>query len=443
MIILTGKNILYNRSISIIVILLIALQSNNFVQIREIQEDNGQLSENLDDCYDLIEQEKTALQQANDEILILQQNLDNNINQTNNQLQQANDEILMLQQNIEDLNSQIYDIEHQLYPNGTIPGPGHTGDKYIVITIDVEAQPPRQTGQHVERLIYGNFTEGRAGILEMMDAADAIGAKLSFFVDILEEYLYPGEISQVLDDINSRGHDIQLHTHPEYIPENVWQQWQQDPLWDELGVERTTASNCWNQGTAEFILGKELEILDQNNISKPVAFRGGAYRYNANLLNAMADLGINNSYNYNPIVSSQQFDRGKQPIFQWENGVYEIPVSYFSSSNNQFSDRFDSNEWNDTDLSVLINEFFNEAKGDTVLVMMMHSWELLGTEEDLEDGKYNYVYDGTWRSEAFQQFLQNLPEDVNVITATELSEKINSGEFSPYWMFDQSQIANC
>jgi len=443
MIILTGKNILYNRSISIIVILLIALQSNNFVQIREIQEDNGQLSENLDDCYDLIEQEKTALQQANDEILILQQNLDNNINQTNNQLQQANDEILMLQQNIEDLNSQIYDIEHQLYPNGTIPGPGHTGDKYIVITIDVEAQPPRQTEQHVERLIYGNFTEGRAGILEMMDAADAIGAKLSFFVDILEEYLYPGEISQVLDDINSRGHDIQLHTHPEYIPENVWQQWQQDPLWDELGVERTTASNCWNQGTAEFILGKELEILDQNNISKPVAFRGGAYRYNANLLNAMADLGINNSYNYNPIVSSQQFDRGKQPIFQWENGVYEIPVSYFSSSNNQFSDRFDSNEWNDTDLSVSINEFFNEAKGDTVLVMMMHSWELLGTEEDLEDGKYNYVYDGTWRTEAFQQFLQNLPEDVNVITATELSEKINNGEFSPYWAFDQSQIANC
>jgi hypothetical protein len=316
-------------------------------------------------------------------------------------------------------------------------------EKYIIITIDTEAQYPRANQNPVQELIYGNFTQGRVGIIEMMDAANNVGIKLTFFVDVLEEYLYPGEIRQVLHDIAENGHDIQLHQHPYLIPNETWKAWENESEGATLSAENTTL-NCWDRQAADFIVEKMISIFSEEGIETPIASRGGSYRFNAEILNSFQAHGINYSYNYNPAAANVNVSLGKQPLFQWSNGVYEVPISFMPSANQTIDPykRFDESYWNSTNLAIEIDDFFNESNGDNVLVMMLHSWSLLGTVPDDSDGKYNYIYDGEWRKEAFVNFLGNIPEDVNIITATELAKKIESGELQPSTQFDEHQIQN-
>ena len=315
--------------------------------------------------------------------------------------------------------------------------------KYIIITIDTEAQYPRATSNPVQELIYGNFTQGRAGILEMMEIANNVGIKLTFFVDVLEEYLYPGEIRQVLHDIANNGHDIQLHQHPYLIPNQVWESWRNESSGVTSVVENTTL-NCWDLQGADFIVKKMMSIFSEEGIEAPIASRGGSFRFNAEILNAFQANGINFSYNYNPAAFNVNVSLGKQPLFQWSNGVYEVPISFMPSTNQSIDPykRFDESYWNSTNLTSQIDAFFNEKKVDNVLVMIFHSWSFLGTVPDDSDGKYNYIYDGEWRKNAFAKFLENIPEDITIITAAELAEKIESGEIISSIQFDEQEIQN-
>jgi len=343
---------------------------------------------------------------------------------------------------ISELELAIEELETQLREGPEIQIP----PKFLVITIDTEAQYPRAAADPVQELIYGNFSNGSAGIIEMMDVADDAGVKLTFFVDVLEEYLYPGEIRQVMQDIASRNHDIQLHQHPWLIPNDIWAEWEGEERWTELNAEKESNLTCWSAGTAEFLVEKMTSIFVEENISLPIASRGGSYRFNANILQSFQQYGVNYSYNYNPPAGNVELNFGRQDTFQWSNGVYEIPISYMPSENNEMFDsykRFDESYWNSTTLPSQIDSYFNESnEGSSVLVMMLHSWSLLGTIDDELDGSYNYVYDGEWREEAFANFFQNIPDDVTIITASELAEKMGNGEITHSSVFDTRVIEN-
>ena len=157
----------------------------------------------------------------------------------------------------------------------------------------------------------------------MMDVADGAGVQLTFFLDVLEETLYPGEIREVLRTIHARGHDIQLHQHAYLIPDETWSEWQNDPLWHSHEADSLDKIDCWDEETADFLFEQMISIFEEENIPLPVASRGGSYAYNQAILDSMMKHNITTSYNYEPQMRPDYFNTGIQPMFNWSNGVVE------------------------------------------------------------------------------------------------------------------------
>jgi hypothetical protein len=282
---------------------------------------------------------------------------------------------------------------------------------YLVITVDVEALPGRAPSEHVKRLIYGDFGDSRrAGIEEMMDAADAVGVKITFFLDVLEETLYPGQIEAVAKRIVARGHDLQLHTHPDKPP---------PAFWTELGIT-AKMSPTFERSDADALFAYTHRLFERWGLAQPIAFRAGGYEYSRGFIEAMPAAQLSYSYNYNPRGGSQSHNLGRQSMFTWQNGVTEIPISYVPHF---FRDaRFDDNLLSDVpNMHAEIDRFGRAQQADNVLVLMMHSWSFLALEGDYR------VYNGDDKRQQFARFLRELPVTVEVVTATQLAQLFNQG----------------
>lgn len=303
--------------------------------------------------------------------------------------------------------------------DGDQPSPPVAQDvQYLVVTIDVEALPSRQSQYHVDRLIYGNFPgQGRAGIVEMMDIADRYKVKLTFFLDVLEEVVYPTQIKAVARLIVARGHDLQLHTHPENMP---------DAFFTKLGFPRKI-SNELNEPEADALFREVKNIVADWNVPPFIAYRAGSYRYSQGLVHAMPKAGIAFSYDYNITGRSQRKLRLENVgMFRWENDVVEIPVSYIdqpAANSVRFDDSAYVNTGNPQDAYDLIFAFQKQWSSPNVLVMMMHSWSLL----ELDPSTNYFEYKGSAKARLFDRYLASLPRQVKVVTATELSKLIAQG----------------
>ncbi len=293
--------------------------------------------------------------------------------------------------------------------------------QYLVITIDVEALPLRQSQEHVERLIYGNFPgQGRAGIVDMMDIADRHNVKLTFFLDVLEEVIYPKQIEAVARLIVARGHDLQLHTHAEIMP---------DEFFKKLGFPRKI-SNELNQAEAAALFAEVKHIVAGWGVPPFLAYRTGSYRYSQGLVQAMPQAGIAFDYNYN-ITGRSQRKLGLENVamFRWENDVVEIPVSYIEQPPAvpvQFNDSAYVTTGRPEDAYDLILRFQEQWHSPNVMIMMMHSWSLLS----VKPGSNYFEYAGPAKADLFDRFLTSLPPQVKVVTATDVSKLVAQGVVS-------------
>jgi SAM-dependent methyltransferase len=157
---------------------------------------------------------------------------------------------------------------------------------------------------------------------------------------------------------------------------------------------------------------------------KPIGFRGGAFRFNHEILAAMAKRGITISFNYHTLASHQSNNAVNLPVFRWDNGIYEIPMSFIEYSGKLLA--FDLNgeiDFKDhKKVHTLIDKFYASSSNDNVLVMLMHSWSLLHRNKDT--GFYEYLNDNLAAS--FDQFLSKLPSDMRIVTATDLNHELQS-----------------
>ena len=99
-------------------------------------------------------------------------------------------------------------------------------NKYTIITVDTEALPKRAVTDHVRRLIWGEHENGTAGVREMCAVGDEFGVKHVFFVDMCGAYARRDEMGSVIRWLDEAGQDVQLHAHPEYLPEDFF--WKAD-----------------------------------------------------------------------------------------------------------------------------------------------------------------------------------------------------------------------
>ena len=175
---------------------------------------------------------------------------------------------------------------------------GRRRKRDVVLTVDYETWQPLPQGKRLD---------WRETVLlpaqALMDAAQRHGAPLTFFVE-MGEILYLREhepataaaLEEQIRQARLRGHDVQLHLHPEWLPESspVLDAPGEAPWWDP---ERSRIHQLPESPVA--VLGRLKEELEA--IVKPVdpvyrvkVFRAGKYRVqpHAEIFQALQSLGI-------------------------------------------------------------------------------------------------------------------------------------------------------
>ena len=172
----------------------------------------------------------------------------------------------------------------------------------IFITIDVEtsiggafAKPDKLRPVGADKRIYGQIGKREFGIPLIIDILNKHNLKATFFVEPFCSF-YFGEkiIKEICHYILNRGHDVQLHLHPNY-------QIFKCPDWQE----RAKRKELFPDIIARYTLDEQINLIKQGKKIlekygiKPIAFRAGCFGANLNTLMALKenDFLIDSSYN--------------------------------------------------------------------------------------------------------------------------------------------------
>ncbi|HVX15433.1 MAG TPA: polysaccharide deacetylase family protein [Pirellulales bacterium] len=200
----------------------------------------------------------------------------------------------------------------------------------VFITVDTEAWPRHpewrrsRLREDIERDVYGATPAGRFGVAYQMDVLDAHGLKAVFFVEALFACATGlASLRQLVSQIESRGHEVQLHIHPEWL------------AWIEPSpLPRRTAQNLkeLSQEEQKVLISLGLQNLREAGAGNVCAFRAGNYGANFDTLRALAHHGVRYDTSYN--VCYLDSDCGlhtPRALLQPEeiHGVREFPITFF------------------------------------------------------------------------------------------------------------------
>lgn len=276
----------------------------------------------------------------------------------------------------------------------------------LMITIDVEAQPGRAEADHVNRLIWGKYRERRGGISEMMDIADQHCAKLVFFVDYCERALYGDAMLDIGREITRRGHDSQLHSHPEFLSAGFWS----DRGFDRPG-NISAASDQQALALIEFIYDSHERATGK----PPLAYRGGGYRFSPAVLRSLSACGVRLDSTYN-VGRQSDLLVGARKQFLWDNGCLEVPVSVvnpFRNLNRSVEFNFSASAFASVDRMLeYLDEFYLQYGEDAIAVLVLHSWSFSKLQTS---GHFSPPLEENL--ERFSNFLAALRGRVEVVTA--------------------------
>lgn len=341
----------------------------------------------------------------------------------------------------------------QAVPNEEFPV--HT--RRMIITVDVEALLGRAKTKHIDRLIWGKVTsentlnchsatETEYGIGKMMSIADKAGIKLSFFLDYAARERYGEDLLDVGREILRRGHDLQLHLHPEAFSPSFFSS---RSVSFQRDMRLCTKEQC------KCLLDYVLEAHSLVTAIAPVAYRSGAFYINLPLLEVLAERNIPISSNYLACYPDRSpLKLGLQKYFRWPSGVFELPVpcveNFPGSTYRVYLPEHISNKlgfvssqcmpYNFNDEALLhgsihdcatrhrdyLDAFYSACGDDSVAVMMMHSWSFFQRDER----GYQNILDEEAASK-FEALLAELAKDTRVLTMQDFAAELpNAPELS-------------
>jgi hypothetical protein len=201
----------------------------------------------------------------------------------------------------------------------------------FLYTIDTEVYPIHSDwradalDRDIQRDLYGKTKHGAFGLGYQLEVFARHSVKAVFFVEGLHAScpeVGMGPLTTLVELIQSRGHEVQLHLHPEWVPlsngpsvpdrGHLLSSYSQD---EQLELIQTAAANLVKAGAPH-----------------PIAFRAGDYAANNDTLQALARLGIryDTSYNY-PYLGSTCKITSESILWQPAklDGVLEVPVSCY------------------------------------------------------------------------------------------------------------------
>lgn len=169
---------------------------------------------------------------------------------------------------------------------------------------------------NVERDILGAVPgwHEKFGVERMMDLLENEQVHATFFLNAYEVAKHGDDaIAAVAKLVHSRGHGLELHTHPR-------------PMYPYYGISRAP----FEEQIA--ILEKGISLIETWTGRRPVAHRAGAFLANLDTLRALGTLGIQADSSLAPgshAVLPLVHELGASNLPQCVGRVWEVPVTYF------------------------------------------------------------------------------------------------------------------
>lgn len=259
----------------------------------------------------------------------------------------------------------------------------------VFITVDTEhsiggafADPKLKPVGNAKR-IYGRIGDKEYGIALLMDIADNHGLKLTFFVEVFNRYYFgPEETRQVVEYIRKRGHDVQLHIHPNYL--NFTTDSPQDLAYSDLLCD-------YSQQQQVEMLGQAREWLSEYGVENPVAFRAGCYGANLWSLQALAVNGFLMDSSFNRAFLGRTCmlpDWGINDL-SLQEGVFEFPITNFQEQSGLRSSRtmpLDINGVSFQEMRHVLQQALN-SQGPNNVTVILHSFSFVRSR----DVQYNQM----------------------------------------------------
>jgi peptidoglycan/xylan/chitin deacetylase (PgdA/CDA1 family) len=199
----------------------------------------------------------------------------------------------------------------------------------VYLTFDVEVwcggwdRLDERFAASFERYVYGQSPQGRYALPATLDILDRHCLKGIFFVEPLFSARFGAQyLKTIVDLIQSRGHSVQLHLHPEWTDEI-----HPHPLPENKGKRQHLIHYSEDEQAALISLGKRL--LSDAGARSVHMFRSGSYAVNAASYRALARNGIwvDSSLNECFDVSGADVADNKKWIAQQRVQIGEV-VSY-------------------------------------------------------------------------------------------------------------------
>lgn len=199
----------------------------------------------------------------------------------------------------------------------------------VFITVDTEHsiggafRDPNLKPVGNDRRIFGRIGDKEYGIPLIMDIADRYGIPLTFFVEVLNKYYFGEEESRkVCKYIIDRGHDVQLHLHPNYLNFTL-----PDP------TKRQFLDQMFS-----YPLERQIELIEdgkqtliRHGIPSPIAFRAGNFGADRNTLRALAQSGflVDASYSRTLLGTGCKLTDFDLADVAFIENIWEFPVTSF------------------------------------------------------------------------------------------------------------------
>ncbi|PID78154.1 MAG: hypothetical protein CSB21_01635 [Deltaproteobacteria bacterium] len=200
----------------------------------------------------------------------------------------------------------------------------------VFITIDTETSigghfsNPLLKPVGSKKRIYGEVSGKSYGIPLIIKIADSYDVRLTFFVEVLNHYYFgKEEMYNVCDYIMKKGHDVQLHLHPNYL---------NFKLEDSSSLKFSDNMSAYDVDTQSEIIKEGKALLIEYGVKNPIAFRAGNYGFNIDTLKALSKNNLLYDSSYNAAFLSPNNSVSKifiNDVKKIEN-VFEFPITNFN-----------------------------------------------------------------------------------------------------------------
>lgn len=250
------------------------------------------------------------------------------------------------------------DRQYNQYRSKKIRMESSTQQKYIIITIDTEFS------SHKDELgVFGRINGEEFGIARLMDICENADARATFFADV---YKKQDSMRRACDLIKGRGHDIQLHTHPNWV-----------------NARKPDFLSSYSLDKQIEIIQYGKQLLEQWTGKPPIAHRAGDWSADENTLKALEvnqiPLDFSLLWKWPDCKLCHLGFSKNQPAYL--HSVLEVPATCFYSPGLGVSKSYRLIDINEP--LYLLKKVLKKWRASALnsLVIVLHSFSFLGCNE--------------------------------------------------------------